>query len=417
MRIALILSLFLVAACSPPLHPPSNPALEILSDGEVHHEGVDIDGAFTEHQILKDPLRENYIVGQATANQRARSAMILGSGTTANRIDLVIVGDGYAEEDLGQYAIDASRIAKQFFAEEPLRTYANYFNVHRVDVISQQSGVDNDPAKGIVKKNALGMNYFCNGIERLLCANIASVKSYAANAPAVDHILAVANSSKYGGAGYWDSNVATLAGQNENSIELALHEIGHSFAKLGDEYSYDGSNSSECAKKANGAKMTAKEMLARSLKWFRWLDLPHVGSFEGTCYKTSGIYRPTADSKMRSLGKPLYEVNTEQYIFAIYEKVKPIDAATAPGTYDETQTIQVVPMRPNGSVLQIKWFVDQIEIPNFSSESLDVSTLHLGRGRHTVKVRVQDTTPRVRDESKRAKLMTQERSWTINVER
>lgn len=412
-----ILSVFLLSctiACTPQIQQKNYPALQIIADGDVHYEAIhDGTGEFTAHIIFNDPLAQQYITGLATANARAAANLILGDGKKQNRVDFVIVGDGYTSTEIRDYQDHAANIAERMFDEEPLRTYKNYFNIYRVDVVSNQSGVTNDPKNGVKKKTALGMNYFCSGIERLLCANMESVKKYAANAPAADTILAVANSTKYGGAGYWKDNVATLAGRNPNSLEVALHEVAHSFAQLGDEYSDAGANSTDCASKANGAVWRESEMLAKSLKWFRWLDLSHIGTFEGSCYKSKGIYRPTANSKMRSLGQPFYEVNTEQYIFSIYKRVRPIDSATPAGTYSAQSTLFVQPLRPQGEALSIRWYLDGQELPAQQAEAIDVSQLPLSSGRHQISVKVTDVTARVRDEANRAKLMSETRSWTI----
>lgn len=385
---------------------------EVIADGDVHFENVDDNGLFIEHKTFQDPMAKTYEIGPAKAKVPAKFETILNSGSPANRVDIVLVGDGYATNDLGKYEDDALAVAQSFMNQEPLKTYSNYFNVHRVDVISSQSGVDGDP-KGTNKSTALGMGFWCNGIERLLCANMQNVKEYAANAPNVDLVLAIANTAKYGGAGYWKDGVATLPGRNASAVEVAMHEIGHSFAQLGDEYDYAGSNSSDCAAKANGSTSNAAKILSGKLKWWRWLDLAHVDAFEGTCYKSSGIYRPTANSKMRSLGQPFYEVNIEQYIFSIYKLVKPIDAATVAGTYKKGIVLRVVPMRPVGNPLAIQWFFDGNAIPGQRTETLDTSILNLTKTSHVVSVQVVDKTTRVRDESKRASLLTDKRSWTI----
>jgi hypothetical protein len=91
------------------------------------------------------------------------------NGPTDKRIDLVFLGDGYTEQELEQYAIEVNDIASVFFQELPFNEYALYFNVYRVDVISNESGVDNDPTLGIDKDTALGMAFWADGkTERLL---------------------------------------------------------------------------------------------------------------------------------------------------------------------------------------------------------------------------------------------------------
>ena len=149
--------------------------LEVRDDREVHYEGTNELGEFDDHQTFKDPLAEEYEKGIVTANKLSSVKTILNNGLE-NRINVVIVGDGYTNSQLSQYATDAQTISDKFLEQEPLKSYKSYFNVHRVDVISDQSGVDNDPSKGRSSKTALDMNYWCSGIERLLCVNIQKAK-------------------------------------------------------------------------------------------------------------------------------------------------------------------------------------------------------------------------------------------------
>src|SRR5690606_33716240 len=129
---------------------------------------------------------------------------------------------GYASRDMNLYANHTQTIIEKYFTEEPLQTYQNYFNVHRVDVISRDSGVDNDPNKGSRRTTALDMGFHCYNTPRMLCINIQKAKRYAANAPNVDQVLAIANSSTYGGTGYWNDQLATMSGGNSSAVELAL---------------------------------------------------------------------------------------------------------------------------------------------------------------------------------------------------
>jgi len=411
LKIGAPLFIFALIACAQEKTKEAN-ILEIKKDGDVHYEGTNEHGEFDDHKTFVDPLSNEYEEGIAFPNKLSTVQTILDNGIE-NRINVVIVGDGYINSQISQYATDAQAISEKFLNQEPLKAYKSYFNVHRVDVISDQSGVDNDVVNGTSKSTALDMNYWCSGIERLLCVNIQKAKQYAANARKVDQILAIANSDKHGGAGYWSDGVGTLAARNPNSIETAIHEFGHTFAKLGDEYNYAGSNSSECLARANGSTATAQQMLSQKTKWFRWLDLSHINAFKGTCYSNSG-YRPTANSKMRTLGLPFYEVNSEQLILAIYKKVKPIDSATAPGTYPKNRILRVTPMIPVSHALDVRWYVNGKEVASAAQKlNLSVASLSLPSGKHTVSVTVMDKTSQVRDEAQRNIYMKESRSWTV----
>lgn len=355
---------------------------------------------------------------QAQAASTWPVTTIIDSGPVSNRIDIVLVGDGYTASDLSGYASDANNVINGFFAEEPLDAYATYFNVHRVDVVSNESGVD-EPDYGIYRDTALDMGYNCNGIARLLCVDVSAAWSAASSAPEAEQVMAMANSSRYGGAGYPSSDLATLAGKNVSAIGLALHEFAHSFANLADEYDYGGPTTYIGLEpnEANVSKYGATLLAAMQAKWYRWLDLPHIDSFEGAMYSQYGIYRPTSNSKMRSLGRPFEEVNVEQFVIFIYQTVSPADDASPVSGFPLPQDhlFYVIPLEPTDHALDIQWSVDSVDVPGANQPTFVADYASLSLGLHDIAVRVVDNTGRVRDESARTALMSFTRQWQIRV--
>lgn len=341
-----------------------------------------------------------------------------------NRVDLVIVGDGYTAGELGLYRADAARIADDFFRYEPFIRYEPYFRVTAVDVVSTQSGVDNDPAVGVSRNTALDMAYWCNDIERLLCVNVSKARSFAfAGAPDVDQILAIANSSKYGGAGYSSQDLGTAAGQNSSAVEIAIHEMGHSLGNLADEYTYGGPSAYAGGEPtaANLSRLTASQMASAGSKWSGWLnasvsgfDNP-VGTYEGGGYSETGVYRPSNNSMMRSLGRRFNLPSAEVLIREFYREVSPIDMAPANGTsFGIGDVVSIVPMRPNGSPLRIEWLVDGVVVESASgAERVSAGRLGLAAGSRLVEVRVTDDTPWVRSAAIRSGFLTDGRFYTM----
>ncbi|MGW1062252.1 M64 family metallopeptidase [Micromonospora rubida] len=229
------------------------------------------------------------------------------TGSTANRFDLVFVGDGYKSSELGLYHQHVAEKWATLTKIAPYSTYKNYFNVWMVDVVSTESGVDNDPTQGVSKNTALGMYFWCSGTERLLCLNESAAQSYATNAPAIDMIVAIGNSTKYGGAGY--NSMATASGGNALSGQIVQHELGHSIGGLADEYDtpynrYSGAEPSA----PNVTRYTATQLTSRKHKWYGLLgqstpDGGVIGAYEGAAYYKYGLYRPSQNSLMRSLGQ------------------------------------------------------------------------------------------------------------------
>lgn len=338
---------------------------------------------------------------------------LVDNGPSANRVDLVFVGDGYTAAELGNYAAHVNTVYPSFFAESPLDAYSTYFNIHRVDVVSNQSGVDNDPTQGIQRNTAMDMGFWCGGTQRLLCIDTFKATTQANNAPEADQILALANSTTYGGAGYND--LGTLSGNNGSAIELALHEFGHSFPGLADEYDYGGPTNWPGGEpnEPNVSTFVEASMQTNQKKWYRWLDLGAVGTFEGAKYSENGIYRPTVNSKMRSLGRPFQPVNREQFIREVYRTIDPIDDASAPGVYTFEDTLSVTPMQPTTHSLDVQWMLEGMAIPSATGDTLDLSELVVPHGIYTVSVLVVDNTSLVRNETYRTNRMTSSRSWTV----
>ncbi len=343
---------------------------------------------------------------------------VLNNGPTTNRIDIVMLGDGYTAGELTAYAGHVEATLASFFSEEPFAAYKTYFNVHRVDVVSNESGVD-EIDLGVFRDTALDMEFGCFGIDRLLCINIGKAQDAAAPAPAVDQILALANSTRYGGAGYPADNLGTFAADNSAAVEIGLHEFGHSFADLADEYDYaDGTTySGPELIEPNVSIYNAAAQIAQSRKWYRWMDLPNVDSFVGGRYYQFGIYRPTSNSKMRSLNRPYEQVNVEQFVISLYEMVTPIDDATPPSPtpLPHTTTFFVTPLQPVDHSLEIHWSIDGAEVPGASSTTFTPSDVALAPCLHDLTVVVIDNTARVRNSNARATWMTATRQWEINV--
>lgn len=347
-------------------------------------------------------------------------------GASNNRINLVFVGDGYLSSQLGQYALDVQSGTARLFAYEPFKTYQNFFAIFRVDVVSTVSGVTNDPTQGIVRDTPLQMNFWCGGTERALCVNTSRARQYANNAPfPPDQVLAVANSSKYGGVGYPSLDVGTYAGSNSAAPEIAVHELGHSFSDLADEYDYGGSATYSGGEpsSADVSIYPKAQMQAQSRKWFRWLGVNDPAfdglhdTFEGANYSLYGIYRPTNNSMMRSLYRPFNLPSAEQIIASIYKIVKPIDATTptALTTVDRLTVLNVSTIPLVNHSYKIEWLVGTSIVPGQSTSTFDLGTFNFRKGAATVRCRVTDESAWVRNPSTRTTYMTHEAKWYISI--
>lgn len=240
---------------------------------------------------------------------------IIETGPAASRMDVVFVGDGYTALEMDKWHSDAQKVISGFMADPLLAANRGAINVRRVDVASNQSGVD-EPDRGIYRDTAMDGAFNCANIARLLCVNenkVFNIVGQVLAPDARDVIVVISNSTRYGGSG---GEVAAMS-MNAQSIEVALHEIGHTAFGLADEYEYGTCDTSREPAEGNVSRVNS-----RSVKWAGLIkstttvptragQYPNgtVGTFQGARYCTSGMVRPTENSRMRTLNYPWHAVN------------------------------------------------------------------------------------------------------------
>jgi hypothetical protein len=191
--------------------------------------------------------------------------------------------------------------------------------VWQVNAVSNQSGSDNDPTLGVEKDTALDGEFFCAGLDRLVCVDETAATEYASLAPGADQALILVNSSTYGGSG---GSVTVSSGGNALSGDIVVHELGHSIGGLADEYGGEGTYEGGELPEPNTSVADEATMRAEQLKWFSYLGKPTpdggvIGTFEGGSYFDRGVYRPSEDSMMRSLGNEFNLLGIDQLTAAI----------------------------------------------------------------------------------------------------
>lgn len=123
------------------------------------------------------------------------------NGSSDTHINIVILGDGYKENELGNFSNDARKMSGALFNEVPFLNYQNYFNVFIIKVPSNESGAAMNPGSPV--DNYFGSTFNYAGIDRLLVPtrNDRIVNVLAHNFPEYDQVFMIVNSSKYGGSG------------------------------------------------------------------------------------------------------------------------------------------------------------------------------------------------------------------------
>ena len=358
------------------------------------------------------------------------------SGPQDNRINFVIVGDGYTQNELGLYAQHAQETVDTLLFTSPFREYQNFINIWRVDVISSQSGVSNDPTPGINKNTALGSYFWCSNIERLLCVNTTSTISYANYAPVnqINQIIVLANSTKPGGAGYQSQKIATASASNQWGMGTVLHEVGHSLGGLKDEYTlYSSSAPSSEPGFSNISVSDEAQMLQKQIKWWYWLGFDPVATFGttdfctkigtfGPAYWAAGSYRPSDNCAMRSAGLPFSMQNMEELIYRFYIFVNPVEDASPENApvQDAHLPLYVRPIQTSGffgNTMTLNWYLNGQLVESGQNEEFypaDYLPLPTQPQIHQVQVEVVDDTPLVLNPNYR-NAMTFNRSWNVKL--
>jgi hypothetical protein len=237
---------------------------------------------------------------------------IYGSGDPHTSVDLAFIAEGYKADEMGKFRADVKKMADYLFEEAPFSEYKDRFNIWAVEAISQDSGTD-VPGEKIYVNTALNSSFYTFDLDRYLTTqDIKTVNDYAATVPH-DYIIVLINSSRYGGGGVYNYYTGTTTG-NQLSPKVFIHEFGHGFAGLADEY-YTSNVAYDEFYPLNVEpwEPNITTMVDFESKWKKLIskDTPVptpseekfknvTGLFEGGGYSAKGIYRSAMDCRMKS---------------------------------------------------------------------------------------------------------------------
>lgn len=239
---------------------------------------------------------------------------IYGGGEPNKSIDLAFIAEGYKTDEMGKFREDVKMMADALFGEAPFSDYKDKINVWAVEAVSQESGTD-IPGEKVYANTALNSSFYTFDLDRYLTTHdIKAVNDYAAEVPH-DNIIVLINSKRYGGGGVYNYYSGTTAG-HPLSTKVFIHEFGHGFAGLADEY-YSSSVAYDEFYPLNIEpwEPNITTMVNFDSKWKKMIgkDTPVptpseekynnvTGLFEGGGYSAKGIYRSELDCRMKSNG-------------------------------------------------------------------------------------------------------------------
>ena len=261
-----------------------------------------------EYQV--DP--ENYFI-KTERIEKFDTVNVVVSGDPSVNVDIVIIPDGYTQEEMEKFKSDCKRFTGYLFNCSPFKENKDKFNIRGVLAPSKDSGTD-IPAEDVWKNTVVNTTFYTFDLERyLMTTDNKTLRDIASNVP-YDQIYILVNSDKYGGGSIY--NLYSVCTSDNKFGEFTFtHEFGHGFASLADEYyTSDVAYQDFYPLDVEPLDPNITTLVNFETKWKDMVDddtpIPtpatseyenKVGAFEGGGYVEKGVYRPMQDCTMKSI--------------------------------------------------------------------------------------------------------------------
>lgn len=360
---------------------------------------------------------------RAKAATAGDSFPILTSGLSSNRIDLLVIGDGYTAIQRDKFVQDANAVMARFFELSPYADYKPLFNVTGLFVPSAQSGAskpacaETPSAPVIAVDTVLKARYCAAGVRRAIDIDPQATYAAAQGFPDWDQIVVIVNDPEYGGSG----GAWAVTSLDPAATAILQHEMGHSFSRLADEYPVDYPGYPRCSDVAGSGAMPCEPNVTdvtAPLKWQPWMapgtpvptaDVPGdaraAGAWDGARYQASGMLRQCFNGRMRDLAAPFCRVDTAAFVDRVYaggwgapaaglSAIEPGTLSPPPGVTASAGSSVTFQARVAGPVqgVQAKWFVDGMPVRQevLPSGALASYAHPVAAGSHAVRLEVSD---------------------------
>ncbi len=329
--------------------------------------------------------------------QQFETIPIMEHGAKEKRIKLVIMGDGFTANEQDILKEEATKVANYLFTKAPYSHYKNYFNVYLIKTISSESGVKHpgtaadeahvNPAVPISNpNNLLETSFDHGGVHRCIYTNDVNKvgQVLASNFPDNDIALVIGNTTYHGGCG----GKYPFITRHPDSHDVALHELGHTFGHLADEYWFAPQGES---------KNKTQNSDPASIKWKNWLGFRGVGIYPHA--EDPSWFRPHENCEMRYLHRSFCSVCMESLIEKIHTVVSPIDSYSPDNTsvvsISTELDFKVNLILPEPSTLSSSWLLNGVDIST-SLDQITIQKSQLQDGVNSLVFNVEDKTTDVR---------------------
>lgn len=354
-RRMLVLALALTASLATPLAAQSDEAA--AAKAFTRAEDLVAKANYTAARALYREIAERWpktAAGQLAAlraqgNAFLGRAPLLDNGPSANRVDIVVMGDGYMLDKLNAFDDIARTLPKNFARDPVLEEYLGYHNFWRASVVSREDGID---GFGRTYDTALGGRMLPN-VHGQATVDRGAVQRILGEIPEAEGLAVVF--VKAGQLGTGGGGVAVIGGREDDTV---IHEWGHAFAGLADEY-IDQVHRGRTADSIN----VAGSGDPKTVPWRHWLEAgaPGIGVYEGAAGMQRGAWKPTTGGCVMEHGRYFCAVCREAVVLAIHRRVDPIDGAKPePGSTLRSKpapTLTVDVLRPRTHGLDVRFWV------------------------------------------------------------
>ena len=236
---------------------------------------------------------------------------LLQATDTSRCIHIAFVAEGYRIDEMETYLEDCRIAIESLFQHEPFKHLKDRFNIVAVESPSVDSGTS-QPSKGIWQNTALGSHFDTFYSDRYLTTlHLKRLHDVLAGTP-YEHIIVLVNTEHYGGGGIYNSYNLTYT-HGPNFRPVVVHEFGHSFGGLGDEYPYGDDDPMYFADTEPWEpNLTTKHDFTG--KWENLIREGKAGFIEGGGYLSKGVWRGYENCRMRTNEEPEFCMVCQQWL-------------------------------------------------------------------------------------------------------
>lgn len=374
--------------------------------------------------------------------------MLQQNGESRNRVDVVVMGDGYQLDDQNEFEDVARSVVDVFRNHKTLGEYFGYHNFVRVNLVSKDQGVT---GYGRTKDTALG-GFIAGSVQGQVGVDQRKAQSVLDQLEQHDgYAIAIVKAGSMGTGG---GGIAAIGGRADDTL---VHEWGHAFGGLSDEYSTFTGHRGSPRNTANVSNTDDETQLP--WRHFVVAGVPGVGAYCGADGRIKGAWKPTSGGCTMESGTQFCPVCREAMVLQIYRRVDPIEAHEPATVHDRRHALRdpdgvrfaVTVMEPKTHRLDVVFHVlpagaavrptDDARLPDRNRRGRlqaiagkGEAATYVGRGRYTFRVSTRALEPgtyqvvcRVRDDSKPAgqawpwvlkddqELLQSERIWWLEV--